>query len=90
MGVMGGFGGFGGFGSAQPPSASGGGAAAVQDNGVAGALAKNNELMQALVNLVANGTNEELKRIAAKPPLTLHDVNAAKDVERDVRRVSDF
>lgn len=57
---------------------------------VAGALARNNELMQALVNLVANGTNEELKRIADKPNLTLHDVNLAKDKERDARVVSDF
>jgi hypothetical protein len=92
QGVMGGFGGFGGFGSAQPPRASGQTASmpAVQDNGVAGALARNNELMQALVNLVANGTNEELKRIAEKPNLTLHDVNKAKAVESAARGVSDF
>ncbi|HLO43952.1 MAG TPA: hypothetical protein VK175_06430 [Leadbetterella sp.] len=57
---------------------------------VAGALARNNELMQALVNLVEKGTNEELKRIAEKPPLTLHDVNVAKGKERDARVLSDF
>ncbi|MCP9763915.1 phage tail tape measure protein [Lacihabitans soyangensis] len=93
-----------GFGSAQPPGggAGGGGAALTTpalratpplqggEGDVAGALARNNELMQALVNLVANGTNEELKRIAEKPPLTLHDVNVAKGVERDARVLSDL
>ncbi|MDP1814388.1 MAG: hypothetical protein Q8K92_08065 [Leadbetterella sp.] len=87
----------GGFGSAQPVRATGGNYrgepqnnAAVQNDGVAGALARNNELMHALVNLIANQTNEELKRIADKPPLTLHDVNKAKAVERGASLVSDL
>jgi hypothetical protein len=57
---------------------------------VAQALEKNNELMQALVNIISQQTNQELKRIADKPNLSLHDVNMAQAKDARLGLVSDL
>jgi hypothetical protein len=51
---------------------------------------RNNELMQKLIELIAGGTNEQLKRIAEKPNLTLHDIKGAAAADAELEKISNF
>ncbi len=67
-----------------------GGSGAATGGGADGGMAENNKLMAALIDLIAGQTNAELRKIAQKPNLSLHDVENAAAANGDLNRLSNF
>jgi hypothetical protein len=67
-----------------------GGSGAASGGGADAGMAENNKLMAALIDLIAGQTNAELRKIAQKPNMTLHDVENAAASSGDLNRLSNF